>query len=98
MLLGLRRVTFIPGRGAIVEHRTAWLPIAGASTNNGGSQYVARSALILLVFLAGGVIRKGRHVSCMSAAKCASRVPTEIFSAGPREAIQAPYRAGHTAG
>src|SRR5437764_1283079 len=33
-----------------------------------------------------------------SRAECASRVPADLFSAGPREAVQAPYRAGYTAG
>jgi hypothetical protein len=81
--------------GAILEHFTAYLPTAGAPIATGGSvgQY-AKPA----VFTEKFHHLQYRHVSCICVGECASRVPTEFFSAGPREAVQAPCRAGYTAG
>jgi hypothetical protein len=80
--------------GAIVEHFTACPPTAGAPIATVGRWAVCQAR----GFPAKFHYLRYRHVSCIGTSQCASRVPTEFFSAGSREAVQAPYRAGYTAG
>ena len=81
-----------------MERRAACTPTKGAPHQHPDLHEMRKTRCFSWETSPGSLILSAGTRVASTQEQCASRVPTEILSAGPREAVQAPNGAGYTAG